>query len=185
MRHITGVLLLLLGILQAGLAQTTVVPEVLDASQTSVAPYAYNGFLGVDTSNGFASGSASMVENGVFMTAAHVVFDDVNLVWEPVNSISYYPQRHVPLGQPSLGGSFKPQQILRWASYRTRVENDGSATGESSRDTFNMDFAVGYFSGFYNVDSLLHFPESIIRGKGFVIGIDGNHRVPVFSIIIL
>ncbi|NDV62277.1 hypothetical protein G0Q06_07445 [Puniceicoccales bacterium CK1056] len=159
MRNLPGTFILFLGSLSALLGQTTILPEVLDLSQTTEKPYSYNGYLGVGSTNGFASGSASMVENGVIVTAAHVIFDDVNLVWEPSNAISYYPQRHTPNGSPVLTGSFKPEAFSRWTSYATRVENDPSGIGLSSPDTFNIDFAAGYISPFIKLASLRSFPE--------------------------
>jgi hypothetical protein len=154
MRHIPGALSLFLVSGLTVFAQETIVPTVLNSLQPQQVPYSYNGYLGVGASNGFFSGSGSLVEDGVFLTAAHVVFDDVNLKWEPVNSISYYPRQHTQ----SIG-SYKPAAIVRWASYATRVENDGSGTGESSVDTFNIDYAVGYFSSLYQLESLARFPE--------------------------
>lgn len=153
MRYKLAVLFVFLCLQASAPAQTAILPEVLDQSRVDDIPYQYNGLI----SAGSAIGSASIVEEGVIATAAHVVFDDDALAWEPANTIRYFPRNHEML--PTGSKSFTPVAFLKWDSYATRVENDGSGSGLSSPDTFNIDFAVAYLNRFIRDDTVMAFPE--------------------------
>ena len=105
-------------------------------------PYAFNGQL--QTANGFGSGVA--VRDKVVLTAAHVVFDDVNLSY--VNDVNWFFQKHAGDFDP------KPQGARGWyvlASYSSARSNDLAggyyAPGQSSPQSRNWDVAALYFTG--------------------------------------
>jgi hypothetical protein len=156
-----GLLLALPGLLQA---ESTIVPQFLQTADIPDDPYNYNGLLFV----GSAIGSASFVGEGIIATAAHVIFDDEELVWEPINRIRYYPRYHRTTPFQPSGKLFPPTAFVRWTSYSARVENDDSGPGLSSPDTFNLDFAVGYLNKFEDDDLVMSYPEVSVDGEGAV-----------------
>lgn len=147
---------LLLGCcLAVSLNAQVVSPEILDESQLNEIPFKYNGKLEV----GNAVGSASSVANGVIATAAHVIFDDEDFAWEPINLVRYFPRNHrFSVFQPA-GPNFPVAGFVRWTSYATRVENDDSGPGLSTPDTFNLDFAAGYISESFKGSTITEYPE--------------------------
>jgi len=135
--------------------QETILPEFLQVADVPKEPYKYNGLLYV----GNAVGSASMVGQGVFATAAHVIYDDEDLTWEPIARIFYYPKYHRTTPFNPQGTSYQPIAVNRWTSYATRVETDESPVGQSTPDTFNLDFAVGYVNKFVSKAEVLEHAE--------------------------
>lgn len=145
-------------------AEDTIVPEFLQTADIPKNPYQYNGLLFV----GSAIGSASFVGEGVVTTAAHVIFDDEDFVWEPINRIRFYPRYHRTTPFQPTGKFFPPTAFVRWTSYATRVENDDSGPGLSSPDTFNLDFAVGYLNRFEDDPLVMEYPEVAVDAEGEV-----------------
>lgn len=131
--------------LLASAEEAVITPRFIQVLDVPREPFKYNALVDV----GMGTGSASMVGRGVFATAAHVIFDDDDLVWEPIGSIRVFPRYHrANIGNPT-GTQFRPVAFSRWTSYSSRVENDqnnGTPAGESTPDTFNLDFAVGYIN---------------------------------------
>jgi hypothetical protein len=164
MRTCVASLLLSLILLPGLLADDTILPEFLQTADIPDDPYKYSGLLFV----GSAIGSASFVGNGVFSTAAHVIFDDDDLVWEPINRIRIYPRYHRTTPFQPTGNFFPPIAFIRWTSYATRVENDNSGPGLSSPDTFNLDFAVGYLNKFEDDPLVIAYPEVNVDAEGDV-----------------
>lgn len=127
-------------------------------------PYRFNGMLA--TTDGV--GSASMVAEGVFATAAHVIYDEKAMAWEPVGDVSYYPRyNRITYGLP-VGSPYSPVAFMRWTSYSSRVEDDGTGDGFSSIDTFNIDFAVGYIGSEVEDEAVLAHPEVSVDPEGAV-----------------
>jgi hypothetical protein len=143
-------------------AEETIVPVPIELGDVTETPYRYNGVLFVQS----AVGSASAVGEGVMATAAHVIFDDEALAWEPIGIIKYFPQYHRPTPLQPVGSGTPMLGFARWTSYSTRVENDDSGPGLSSPDTFNIDFAVGRISSFARDRALLEYPEVNIDAEG-------------------
>jgi hypothetical protein len=136
-------------------AEETVRTTVLSALESVSMPHLYNGLMYVRG----ALGSASMVSDGVFTTAAHVIFDEEELTWAPRSSTRLYPRYHQVVGLQPTGQAFTPVAYMRWTSYATRVENDNSGPGLSSPDTFNIDYAAGYLSRVDTDARLTAYPE--------------------------
>lgn len=158
MRPSTIPFCLLLGMLAPLHGAEVIVPEFLQTTDISKTPYKYNGLL----STGDAIGSASLVGDGIIATAAHVIFDEEELSWIPINRILYYPQYHQTTPFSPSGTFYPPVGFIRFAdgeSYKTRVEDDNSGPGLSSVDTFNVDFAVGYLNKFLNSELIEEYPE--------------------------
>lgn len=156
--------------------EETIVPEFLFSANISQVPYRYNGLLSVR--GGF--GSASLVGEGVYSTAAHVVFDDEELVWEPISRILFYPRYHRTTPFNPTGDFFPPVKFIRWTSYATRVENDDSGPGLSSPDTFNFDFAAFYLNRFVRDEEVLLYPE-VYMDKEDELGILRDHRLKTIT----
>jgi len=131
-----------LGLLFSTLAAETVNPKQLSFVDLEEAPYRHNALL---FANGF-TGSASLIGDGIFATAAHVVYFEDSMQWAPASQIDFVLRHHRTLRYPPVGRSFTPAGVIRWTSYADRVGSDGSDEQFSTRDTFNLDFAVGYFS---------------------------------------
>jgi len=149
----------------------TIVPEFVISPRVSQAPYSHNGLLTVEN----YMGSASLVGEGVLTTAAHVIFDDEELVWEPVGQTRFYPQYHRTTTFNPVGDFYPVMPYIRWTSYATRVENDPSGPGLSTPDTFNLDFAVLYLSPALTDDRIMRYPETFVDAEGDV-GILRDHR---------
>lgn len=145
-------------------AQETIVPAFLQTTDVPEVPYAYNGLLYV----GNAIGSASLVGEGIIATAAHVIFNEDDLTWVPINQIRFYPQYHRTTPFQPSGTLYPPIGFSRWTSYATRVENDDSGPGLSTPDTFNLDFAVGYLNKFVQTNQITLHPEVHVDAEGEV-----------------
>lgn len=124
------------------LAQTTIVPETLITPRVSQDPHRYSGMVSV----GNASGSASIVADGVISTAAHVIYDDEAMAWEAIGDFGFYLRHHQKTAFDPVGDPMIPAGFMRWTSYASRVENDQSGSGFSTSDTFNLDFALAWFA---------------------------------------
>ena len=150
-------LLILMGLPMLLSGQTTIVPEFLQATEINKEPYKYNGLLKVGTS----LGSASVVGDGVIATAAHVIYDDEALAWQPIGIIRYYPRFHTnnPTNPSPSSKVFAPVGFIRWTSYSTRVKADDSGPGLSSMNTFNLDLAVGHIAGQIRDETVTTYPE--------------------------
>jgi hypothetical protein len=135
-------LLLSVSVIGSAFGAESIMPDQLSFGDLEEDPYLYNALL---SSRGY-TGSASLIGDGLFATATHVVFDEVSLQWVPASAIHFVLRHHRTLRNPPVGRSFTPAGIVRWTSYSDRVGNDGTEEEFSSRDTFNLDFAVGYFS---------------------------------------
>jgi hypothetical protein len=135
-------LLLALWLGPAATAQELVSPAPLTTPQTGEEPYAYNGLVAAFSGGGYALGSGSLVSEGVYVTAAHVVWDEgVIDYWLPASAVRYHPQHHSALTSAPLGGH-PGVALYKWDPYSARVLNDDSPPGQSSPDTFNIDFAA-------------------------------------------
>lgn len=114
-------------------------PVMLTATQETLRanePYRWSVYVTVPS--GRASGV--VIAPRAYATAGHVVFNESTLGWSAASSIYGYWGNHnrvPPLLSRQAGAS-----IYRWDSYRTRATKDGSSSGASSIDTFNLDFAV-------------------------------------------
>jgi len=165
MRRILKVALFAWSLLAASwsVAQETITPTPVDAGLLTTPPFSYNGLI---ISSG-ASASASMIGQGVMATAGHVVYNDTQFTWVPASSIQFYPrwnQNRIP--SPGTDTFYAPVAYYKWEEYSTRVQNDDSGPGLSTPDTFNLDFAVGYFSSSVSVDSIIRHAELNIDGDG-------------------
>jgi hypothetical protein len=142
----------------------TITPEPVAGGDVQTTPYLYNGRMSV---NG-ATGSASLVANGVIATAAHVIYDDSTFQWIPNAFIDYNPRYHGGSTTPPAASEFSPVKWLRWTSYDFRVENDDSGPGLSSPDTFNIDYAIGYLSTLFNNEYVALHAEVNVDPEGEV-----------------
>ncbi len=137
---------LLSGFLSAG--DLPAIPEPLkvgDTERLEQSPLRYTGYVRVNNpSGGRGIASGSVVDKGVMVTAAHVVFDPDTLSW--VTGVFMVPRHHQTYNPSDYTTRrFLFPVILREASYRDRVQRDrdgGVDEGLSSWDTFNMDVAV-------------------------------------------
>jgi hypothetical protein len=145
-------------------AQETIVPTPVAPNLVPTAPYSYNGLI---TAYG-ALGSASMIGEGVFATAAHVLYDEDNFQWAPIYYVKYFPQSDSNATGSPFREKYTPVALFKWDAYGTRVQNDDSGPGLSTPDTFNLDFGVGYFSSSTTVDSILEHAELNIDSEGDV-----------------
>lgn len=145
----------LVGCLLGALFAEGVTPERLRSFEVDRRPYIHNGLL---FANGF-TGSASLVGDGVFATAAHVVFREDTARWVPASQLRFHPRHNRVLSYPPGGRSFTPAGVIRWTSYADRVRNDGSDEDYSTRDTFNLDFAVAYLASSIDHSSLRLWAE--------------------------
>lgn len=129
--------------LPALLAEETILPRIVSEGVLDETPYRYNGLLDIFA----ATGSASLIGEGILATAAHVIFDEGQQSWVAPAQVDWIARNHSRLvAFPPDERTFTPAGFIRWASYSDRVANDGTDDQTSSRDTFNLDFAVGYFS---------------------------------------
>lgn len=144
--------------------EETIIPEPVQSPDRDGIPFTYNGMLSVSNS----IGSASVVAEGVITTAAHVVFDEDDLAWEPISTIDYYPEYNRPTPSRPVGTPTPVLGFARWTSYGTRVDKDDSGPGLSSPDTFNIDFYVGRLSRFAREPNLTEFPEVHIDAENEV-----------------
>lgn len=108
-------------------------------------PYNFTGYLRVNNPSGSRGiASASVVDEGVILTAAHVVFDTDSLSW--VTGLRVQPRHHQRyVASDFTRDAFLFINILRFDAYRARVQRDidaGIDANRSSRDTFNLDIAV-------------------------------------------
>jgi len=120
----------------------------LPEAQYNDIPFRYVGMI--QSSQGF--GSASLVADSVYISAAHVIWDDDNLVW---GSARWQPRRAIQVpGRPSE--SFFTTGTVRWDEYADRATNDGAADGQSTLNTFNLDLAATYWkrSRFLDTDEV-------------------------------
>lgn len=121
-------------------------PGVLRDSVVGDDPYRWTG-LSVITNGIFVSGSASgvVVRPKVYVTAAHVVFDEEAGGWRAPETIRFAPGHHdrrfgAETGRPAA-------MFYTWDTYRTRKMEDSGEAGTSSMDAFNLDFAAGILVG--------------------------------------
>lgn len=135
--------LLLAGAPWSLLAQETTYTQILTAAQTSQEPYRWAGFV-VILDNNIVWGTASgvVVQPNVYATASHVIFDDTKGEWDLARNHRFEPGHYS--NRYDRGTGRMPLAFVRWASYRTRSNNDDGPQGTSSPDTFNLDFAVAY-----------------------------------------
>lgn len=155
LKRATGAVLLVLGYGSSGFGQTTVVPTPLIAPRVFQEPHLYSGMVSV----GNASGSASVVAEGVVSTAAHVIFDDNAMTWEAIDDFGFYLRHHQKTAFDPVGTPLVPVGFMRWTSYASRVETDQSGAGFSTSDTFNLDFAVAWFGDYSAVTDSMDYPE--------------------------
>lgn len=133
----------LLSVFSTALVAQTATPFVIrDVDPAVVEPYAFNGVLPV----GFGVGSASLVGAGLIATAAHVIFNESDLIWPSRNGSRFYRGNHATYSgfTPDVP-SVPITAWFKWDSYASRTQTDNSGEGFSSMDTFNLDFAIGYF----------------------------------------
>ena len=125
----------------------------MDNAKIGTAPYQYNGLL---WSNGL-TGSASMVAPGVMATAAHLLYDEDQSAWVPIGSVRYYGRYHSNT-DPFFSTAYQtPVAFQRWTSYYPQRVAIDQSEGFSSLDTFNVDFATGYFgTGVTAPEVILH-----------------------------
>lgn len=124
------------------------IPQPLKIEDTAIleqSPHRYTGYVRINNpSGGRGVASGSVVDEGVMVTAAHVVFDADSLSW--VTGVFMVPRHHQRyVASEYTSRRFLFPTILREATYRDRVERDrdgGIDDGRSSWDTFNMDIAV-------------------------------------------
>ncbi|MCC5807899.1 MAG: hypothetical protein JJU00_16350 [Opitutales bacterium] len=119
--------------------------KIEDAARIDGSPHRYTGYVRINNpSGGRGIASGSVVEEGVMVTAAHVVFDSDSLSW--VTGVYMVPRHHQRYSSSDyVLRRFLFSNILREGSYRDRVERDrsgGVGEGLSSWDTFNLDIAV-------------------------------------------
>ena len=146
-------------------AQQTVAPEPVPVDLVPTPPFSYNGLVRV--SNPLTYGSGSMIGEGVMATAAHVVFNDDTNTWIEPSNVRYYPQsdsNNISFGRTS----YSPVAMYRWTEYSARAIEDTSGEGSSTPNTFNMDFAVGYFSAAVNDPDVIEHAEVHIDPNGEV-----------------
>ena len=108
-----------------------------------------------------------MIGDGVMVTAAHVVYNEDTFQWIAPSLIQYFPRsdsNDVWFGRTR----YNPVAIYRWDDYSSRVRNDESGEGFSTPNTFNMDFAVGYFSAATNDTALREHAEVHVDPEGEV-----------------
>lgn len=147
--HRLAVWTLALAAASPAFAQETITPEPLLESQLVEEPFVYNGRIAVNS----GVGSASLIGNGIVATAAHVIYDEALFQFLPISEIKYYPRYHRGATTPPGSTVFTPVATFQWTSYYdTRKENDESGPGLSTPDTFNVDYAVAYFSSGINND---------------------------------
>jgi hypothetical protein len=144
--------------------QAVIQPEIVPTTDLNKIPQRYSGLLYI----GDAIGSASLASEGIFTTAAHVIFDDEGIAWEPTNQVFFYPGFHRNAPFRPNGTFFVPVGIHRWTSYAGRVEEDDSEPGFSSIDTFNLDYAVAYLNRFANDPKIELWSEVNIDAEGEV-----------------
>ncbi|MCC5840794.1 MAG: hypothetical protein JJT96_11765 [Opitutales bacterium] len=125
-----------------GLEEPTVIasPDLLTQE-----PYNFTGYLRVNNPSGSRGiASAVVVDEGVIMTAAHVVFDPDSMSW--VTGLRVVPRHHQRFISSDFSrDAFLFVNILRFDAYQARVQrdfDDGLDEGVSSFDTFNLDIAV-------------------------------------------
>ena len=147
-------------------AQEAAVPTPLQSTEINAEPYRHNGLIWSDG----ALGSGSLVADGVFVTAAHLVFEEsgTSVTPVPIGQISYYPRWHQTITNEIVGANYVPVKMLYWTSYSERVENDDSGPGLNSPDTFNIDWAVGYFSADVSAPAIREHAEVNIDKAGDV-----------------
>jgi hypothetical protein len=122
-------------------SQTTA-PVPVDNAAIANAPFRFNGLLWI---NGL-TGSASMVAPGVMATAAHLLFDEDAMAWVPVGAVRYYPAYHENTDPFFSSAEYHtPVSLQRYTSYYPERVAADQNEGNSSLDTFNVDFATGYF----------------------------------------
>lgn len=148
-------LLLVLGSALAGFGQSPIVPTPLITPRVFQDPHLYSGMVSVAN----ASGSASVVADGVVSTAAHVIFDDDAMTWEAIGDFGFFLRHHQKTAFDPIGTPLVPVGFMRWTSYASRVETDQSGSGFSTSDTFNLDFAVAWFGDYSNVTDNMDYPE--------------------------
>jgi hypothetical protein len=136
-------------------AQNTIVPTTLIAPRVFQDPHLYSGMVSVAN----ASGSASIVADGVVSTAAHVIFDDDAMTWEAIDDFGFFLRHHQKTAFDPVGTGLTPVGFMRWTSYASRVETDQSGSGFSTSDTFNLDFAVAWFGDYSAVTEVMAYPE--------------------------
>jgi uncharacterized repeat protein (TIGR02543 family) len=119
------------------------VPSVLQFNAATIPefglPYAYNGQL--LTSVGYGSGC--VVQRQVVLTAAHLVFDDVNLA--DVNGVDWFFQEYSGIYDPPAQ---TPAGWYVYGGYAAARENDlsgGLSPGEESPASQDRDVAALYF----------------------------------------
>lgn len=147
------------------------VPVPIDPADVNTAPYSYNGRIYVF---GQAYGSASLVEDGVMTTAAHVIFNDTLMDWVPNGIVRFYPKYYGPANVAGNTDYHLPVGFHRWTQYYPLGVAEDEDPLFSSMDTFNADFGVGYFSSVNTADNLKNFAEVNVDpvGEESVIGDD-------------
>jgi hypothetical protein len=108
-------------------------------------PYNFTGYLRVNNPSGSRGiASAVVADEGVILTAAHVVFDTDSMSW--VTGLRVVPRHQQPfVSSDFTRDAFLFINILRFDAYQARVQrdfDDGLDEGVSSFDTFNLDIAV-------------------------------------------
>jgi hypothetical protein len=131
-------------------------PFPVNPDNIDLAPFAYNGRIYVFSQ---AYGSASLVEDGVITTAAHVVFDETTMNWAPNGLVRFFPRYNGPNSTTGNNSYSVPAGFHRWTQYYPLGVAEDEDPLYSSMDTFNADFAVGYFSSNNRAEILKTFAE--------------------------
>lgn len=111
------------------------IPTPINSSLIDSEPYTYNGMMVVETDTAYFTGSASVINSRVALTAAHVVFDDDEMTW----ATSYRIKMRHNKGRDTLpvGTWLTGSQVL--TTYSTAVQQQTLEQYE-----FNSDIAAVY-----------------------------------------
>lgn len=147
----------------------SVIPEIVPDNRIDQKPYRFNGMIETAT----ATGSASLIGDGIIATAAHVIYDTDNMRWEYPALTDWIAQHHeeTTFQSPPADRTFSPLGFKRWTSYAERVQRDideGMDPSLSRPDTFNADFAIAYLNPYEESPYLEHWAEVHVDREGEV-----------------
>ena len=118
-------------------------PSTISSSDLSDAPYAYTGLVYYISGDTIYMGSGFLVGSNVFLTAAHVAFDDDTMSW--VSGIKFdqaFNKYYTYLNGDSTTGT------MYLSSYSTELaefmKTPSYSSGTSDNDTFNSDIVAIY-----------------------------------------
>ena len=156
-------------ILSFGDAEAMIEPVRIPAAATlEERPYSSVGYIRTAARGALGVASGSVVDEGVVLTAAHVVYDTAELRW--VTNIRFAPRHHevYDLGT-FFGKSYYFNNFIVESAYADRAAADrdsGMDPGLSSFETFNLDVAVAWRRPFSS-------DQPMVPGGRFeVVGVD-------------